>query len=91
VQQAAKSEKVWLTLDPELAAQVSEVGRTLGVENKPEIIRIMVRQALAAIPWQGDRLVLAREAMNAVKHWGFNRLREKIAEIERELAESGAA
>jgi len=29
--------------------------------------------------------------MNAVKHWGFNRLREKIAEIERELAESGAA
>ncbi len=88
MQATAKSEKVFLTLDTELAAQVSDAGRALGIENKPEIIRILIKQSLAAFPWQGDRLIDAREGLLAAKHFAFARLREKLAEIERELAES---
>jgi metal-responsive CopG/Arc/MetJ family transcriptional regulator len=84
----AKTEKVFLSLPPELWAQVAEVGRALGVENRPELIRILVRQAIAAVPWDGNQLQVASEGLNTVKHWAFNKLREKLGEIEQELNES---
>lgn len=84
VPQPQKSEKVFVTLDAELSAQVLDFGRAIGVENKPELIRILVRQSLAAVPWGSEQLHLLREGLNSARHWAWGKFREKWEEVERE-------
>ena len=86
---ATKSEKITLVLDSELAAQVADAGRALGLENRPEAIRMLLHQAVAAFPWDSPSLLVAQEAMNAARHWAFSRLRMKLVEMEQELDEAG--
>lgn len=80
-----KSEKVFVSLEPEIWAQVAELKRVLGVESTPEVVRILIRQALAATPWDSSTLFSAREGLNSVKHWAFGRLRAKLDEISQEI------
>lgn len=83
--QQGKSEKIWLTLDAETWSQVVELKRVLGIESTPEVMRIIVRQAIAAVPWDSPILLAANEAIRETRHWAFERMREKFAEIEQEL------
>jgi len=83
-----KSERLFLTLPADLDAQMAELGRTLGVESKPELVRILLRQSLAAVPWDSPMLADMREGLNSARQWAFAKLREKFAEIEQEMGGS---
>ena len=51
MQRTPSSEKVTIAFDADLAAQLHEYQRALGLENLPETVRVMLRQQIAAVPW----------------------------------------
>ena len=86
---SSNPKQLYLTLDPALKLQIEEFQRALGLESPAEAIRVLLRKAIAATPMDDRSLENIREGYGAVRRWAFNKLREKLAEIEREMNENG--